>query len=443
MKYSDSGWLFQEGDFSNITRDISQQDLMKLLDLAKEDDLWRERIRNEAAYRDSHPSNSVAELLLDEIRLPNIAGTVVSYPFGDAITFGSTRHFFRGECAIYDKSIPSLNRKIAGMSPYTQELYRAVANMRIRHFSAFLWGLNITPRWMSTLCDINDLALAQHYGFETHLLDLTNDFKTALFFATNRYDAETDSYHPLTKKEIEQSEKTQYGIIFHTPNWTVDYFQPMAMIRSQMGKQMMGLSTGKIKCEVDSGDWDGIAFQIGFQPFMRCRAQSGFIFPMRKDAPLQENELFEKLRFKQSTKLSEKIFELMDGGKKTFPFEGLSEARSILTAMQNSWTFSKSDLDALFRQNKVDLSLFANSEDLEKALIEWHFAENSVRITEEPVSYPVSPNLIDRLNALYDSIDFEKEIGYLFHVKPEQRGRRDKIYTMLYGKHPEANEGDE
>lgn len=75
------------------------------------------------------------------------------------------------------------------------------------------------------------------------------------------------------------------------------------------------MESGEIRREADSGDWDGIAFQIGFQPFLRCRAQSGYIFPMRKDVPLQENPKFEKLRFKQTQKLSEKIFELMDGGK--------------------------------------------------------------------------------------------------------------------------------
>jgi len=186
------------------------------------------------------------------------------------------------------------------------------------------------------------MALAQHYGFETHLPDLTNDFRAALFFATNRYDPKTDSYYPLSKKEIEKSEKTQYGVIFHTPNWTIDFFQPLSMINSKAGKSMLGLSDmHDINCGIDSGDWDGIAFQIGFQPFLRCHSQSGFVFPMREDAPLQENNRFEKLRFKQSPKLSEKVYELMDEGKKIFPFEGLSEARPILTEMKNSWTFQK------------------------------------------------------------------------------------------------------
>ena len=55
------------------------------------------------------------------------------------------------------------------------------------------------------------------------LLDLTNDFRTALFFATCKYDYKTDSYRPLTKKDIEATEDSKYGVIFHSPNWVLDY----------------------------------------------------------------------------------------------------------------------------------------------------------------------------------------------------------------------------
>ena len=433
MKYSDSGWLFQGEVGSNIPHGISEKDIFSLLDLAREDKLWAKQVRSEVIYQDTHPGNSLTEFLLEQIRALNVAGSIVSYPFGDALTFGSSRHFFRGERAAYDKTVPSLNRKITGMSPRDQELYRAISHMRIHQFSEFLWNIHITPRWIATLSDINDLALAQHYGFETHLLDLTNDFKTALFFATSRYDAKTDSYYPLTKKDIEQSEKTRYGVIFHAPNWTIDYFQPMPNFESKAYKKLMGMESGEIRRAADSGDWDGIAFQIGFQPFLRCRAQSGYIFPMCKDVPLQENPKFEKLRFKQTQKLSEKVFELMDGGKKVFPYEGLSEARPVLTAMQNSWTFSEDDLNALFEWEQVDLSLFPNAKELKTAFAGWSFEGNTIKIIQDKVDYPIAPSIMERINAMYDSIDIEKEIGNIIHIRPEQKKYRDGIYTMLYG----------
>lgn len=68
-----------------------------------------------------------------------------------------------------------------------EELCRAVANLRIYQFSKLIWNIHIAPYWEARLCDINFKALAQHYGLETSLLDLTNDFKTALFFAICYY----------------------------------------------------------------------------------------------------------------------------------------------------------------------------------------------------------------------------------------------------------------
>lgn len=60
------------------------------------------------------------------------------------------------------------------------------------------------------------------------------------------------------------------------------------MFESKAGKKLMGLDTGEIKFEVDPGDWDEIAFQIGFHPFMRCAHrvdiyfQCGQMLPCRK-----------------------------------------------------------------------------------------------------------------------------------------------------------------
>lgn len=44
---------------------------------------------------------------------------------------------------------------------------------------------------------------------------------------------------------------------------------------------------------IESGCLDGIAFQIGMQPLMRCHYQSGYILPMIEDKPLEDNWEFE------------------------------------------------------------------------------------------------------------------------------------------------------
>ena len=74
---------------------------------------------------------------------------------------------------------------------------------------------------------------------------------------------------------------------------------------------------------IEDGCLDGIAFQIGIQPFMRCHYQSGYVLSMIEDKPLEKNPLFEKLHIKLTPELSEKVFNMMDGEKKVFP-NGLS-----------------------------------------------------------------------------------------------------------------------
>jgi hypothetical protein len=45
---------------------------------------------------------------------------------------------------------------------------------------------------------------------------------------------------------------------------------------------------------------------------------------MRNEPSLQENWHFENMRFKQSEELSQQVYQMMDGGKKVFPNEGVT-----------------------------------------------------------------------------------------------------------------------
>ena len=139
MRYSEDGWLFQSGEIKNITKDVSEADLFDLVRLAEEEDAWGARVHAEIEARDCLPGGHIRDFLLENIQIQNISGAVVSHPYGDILTFPSTRHFFRGENKEYAQTLPSLNRKISRLSPLEQELYCAVTNMRIEQFCKFLW----------------------------------------------------------------------------------------------------------------------------------------------------------------------------------------------------------------------------------------------------------------------------------------------------------------
>lgn len=344
------GCLYPE-EMAKDFHEITEEDICRLLLLAEEEDAWSEQIRRDVKQQLTGSNSPRSSILLDLMRPQYTGSTVVNYPFGKSIiTFNGRRHFFRGESMAYPYSLPSLNRKLKGMDARKQELYRAVANLRVAQFSEFIWKINIVPYWEAKLCDINYKALAQHYGFDTHLLDLTNDFRVALFFATCVYNSDTDEYMPLTNDIIEAKDENKHGVIFHTPNWLIDYRGSYSLAKWNAKYTM---KFNDFPFSFDSGDLDGLAFQVGYQPLMRCHNQYSYIFPLKNDNPLQNNQHFEKLHFIQSPELSQKVFDMMDGGKKVFPHEGISEAKDILDKMKRATVFSEEDIKEVYNVDGI------------------------------------------------------------------------------------------
>ena len=62
---------------------------------------------------------------------------------------------------------------------------------------------------------------------------------------------------------------------------------------------------------------------------------------------MQQNNHFEKLRFRQSVTLSKRIYDMMDSGKKIFSQEGIAEALPILQRIQSTVVFSHNDVQSV------------------------------------------------------------------------------------------------
>jgi hypothetical protein len=391
----EDGWLFENPE-ANQVHEISNLEMGSLFELAAQDDQWAANVEAELQSSAQRPFDRM-ELYRQFLGARNADKTMVPLPTGETIiTFNSRRHFFRGEPQVYERSVPSLNRKLYGKTPRAKALWRALADLRICQFRKFLWKIKAIPRWEETGCSVNVKALAQHYGFQTHLLDLTNDFNVALFFATCQYDADKDCYRPLTEAEVKEHPD---GVIFHTPDWQLDYLNGGL---SQIEFFMRYQAGPKEKYSLDNGDLDGIAFQIGYQPLCRCHAQRGYVLPMAVDAPLQENWHFEKLHFKQSVEFSQWVFDRMDGGKKVMPQEGISEAKEVLKKMKKSFTFSQDDVGFVYREENVDQTIFPTWKAFTAALKAFDFDGNTVKIQEDEVPYEVTQELLDRIDAQYE-----------------------------------------
>ena len=358
-------------------------------------------------------------------------------PYGlRIITFPSKRQLFRGEIQNYHRSIPSLNRILTDcMDEKEKELNRIIAHLRKWQFGNLIWNINIVPYWEAKLSDVNLDALAQHYGFATHLMDLTNDFKAALFFATCKYVPQTDSYRPLTQADIDKNEDTKFGYIFHAPDWIIDYmngggFMNWSFEHLHNGNPMEMQDRNR-RFYLQSGDMDGVALQIGYQPLQRCAHQSGYIYPMRNEKSLQENWHFEKLRFKHSVELSQQVYRMMDGGKKVFPNEGVTELHDYIERIKHSVVFAMDELQAVYDCDGVDKTIFPTIDDLKKALTGYATSDGIVAIQDEPIVYDIPKELLDVVNSHYDGKDLLAAIGGMLHQKdPDQEYRKQRCIEI-------------
>lgn len=438
MQYNESGWLFQKehGTIQNITKEVSYDDLHDLLIEADKDNAWAESVRQEVVYRDKvfngemkNPSHHI-DPIIDYFRVINTGGTVTHYPFGRIITFASRRHLFRGENQRYSYSESTLSRKVRGKSREEAELLYVVANMRVVQFRKLIWNINVVPYWEAKVSEVNYKALAQHYGLDTYLLDLTNDFRIALFFATCKY--EDGEYRPLTEDDIKASERSKYGVIFQTPDWVADYMQPRGAYKWYRNYEKIDkaeLEKRDHPFVIDAGYMDGIAFQIGLQPFYRCHMQSGFVYPMKTEKPLQDNPRFEKIVFRQNPELSEQVFYMMHEGKDVYPDEGIAKGMDVIDKIKAGKVFSKDDLDCAYYLDDCDKEIFSAQESLRIALERYGYT-----IQNDEVDYHFTQDQLDHINSLYDNRDLLAPVGNMLHVLPEDKKFREERCREIYGK---------
>lgn len=321
-------------------------------------------------------------------RDPKTSGFLMEYPHGIIIKQAERNHYYRGENQKYEKSLSSLLRKLNTLTNNERLIYEFVAHMRIGEFKHFLLSFDYVQNWEEHYGTVLYEALAQHYGLDTYWLDITNDFNTALFFATCRYDNIQNKWKPLTKEDTEKSEDAKFGYIFHIPAFQ----QRITNI----------LSHSALNCEKDSTTNN--ILPIGFQPFERCYMQHGYGIYMAKDNSLQKDITFEKLRFKHSEKLSQDVFNLMEAGRKIYPHEEFNVFDDIINIIKNTNTFSIK----AFEYAKDKLNYFSSPEDLHEAIIKVpNFFDRSIKVTTVP-AYKLSRQRRRNFDRKFKNFSIEK-----------------------------------
>lgn len=357
-------YLFQ-GKLDNTVHDITYEQIELLyrdnLREAKESQRITESSYRGENYYDKYGNNNFALQQEYIVRDPRTAGMRLYYPHGVVIEQAARRNFYRGENCVFPESLPTLQRSLKKYSTVKEkELYRLIADMRVAEFSFFLQKFQHVVKWKES--DVLYEALAQHYGLETSWLDITNDFNVALFFATCYW--ENGEWKPLTKKQTEVDERHKYGMIFHMPSnrmpvrWSMAIPKFMPWTDKVVGETADGNKIYEhLEYPIYRGDVGNLIYPLGFQPFMRCHMQNGYGIYMRTPHPLQEDFEFEKLRFRHSEKLSQRVFELMRGGELIYPHEGLKQAGFIIEQIKTATSFSEEAFRyALYRSHYYRLS---------------------------------------------------------------------------------------
>lgn len=388
------------GKLSNDPYIITYDDIRRmydenLCDAAECESVTQSSYRGESFYsNDGRPGtgklqdNRMAFFKEVLYRDTKTSGFVMSYPHGVVIQQGERGSYYRGENQIYDKSGTTLSRKLDQYSFDREKLlYRLIADMRIEEFGFFIQKFDRTKCWTENGLTLLTEPLAQHYGLETDWLDITNDFNVALFFATCFWSNADRKWYPLTKEQTEKNEKTKFGVLFHAPYWRIN--------EEQMFKIMQ------------TGRDEGAILPIGYQPFMRCHSQYGYGIHMQHSIPLQSNLAFEKLHFRHSEKLSKSVFNLMDGGKKIYPQEGLDEFTDVIEKISLATQFSEAAFIAALRKNRITTFSDKYRAELEKFSI----GSKNIRICGDEHPFYVSRQRIRYANRKDAGFSIQKEYG--------------------------------
>lgn len=245
------------------------------------------------------------------------AGGIVEYPHGKVMQQGLKPFYYRGQIKDYGTSKSTLSRMLQGKDDETKKIATFVNQMRLEEFNELICQLEQVKNWR--FGDVFTYAIAQHYGFASDIIDITDDLDVALFFASCKHIA-NNQYRPLSKEDIKDN---RYGMLF---------------IRNQ-NKDLIDPNNLKV-------------FPIGFQPFTRCHNQRGYFVHANNDKDLQTNKDFEKYYFEHSIDLSEEIFNKFNKGADLFKYDALVELKDLMEDIQSATTFSMKSFETVYNMNK-------------------------------------------------------------------------------------------
>ena len=336
----------------------------------------------------------------------HVNGNVFTLPHGVVMSHGLMPFYYRGEVKEHKTCYSSLFRifeEIGDLSK-DQKIRKVFLNqLRISEFSCLINNLIQAGKWHYG--SIFVYAIAQHYGFDTDIIDFTNDLDVALFFACCKYDKENNNYLPLTENDIRC--KYRYGYLYERRAYENEIL--LTILNQRILSERPLNDHLVITSAVEDSDWvrligkPRLVLPIGYQPFSRCNRQKGyFIHPHFGDDTRAENYFETIYKFEHSVELSEELCKKYKSGDELFNCEIGDELSDIIEKIKNATTFSyESFEDAYYYLHHLHEDF--TREDWKKDLTE------NEEIAFGKADYELSNEKIETINKKWSIKKFIKE----------------------------------
>lgn len=199
--------------------------------------------------------------------------------------------FLRGQNRYFEQSFPSIFRVQTNIN---EEEYFVVSRVKSAEFLLVCKTHPVICE-LSKVLKVEDLAIAQHYGFPTEYMDITNYKWVAAFFATTLFN--DNSYQP-----VETGFGNGYGIIYMSKN------NVNLLMKTVFNKFCT----------------------LGFQYFARPSSQNSLMYKVERGENFDAHPAFDRIVFRHNTEASKLVYNYSFHQNRFFPKDTVSEiAREI------------------------------------------------------------------------------------------------------------------
>lgn len=326
------------------------------------------------------------------------------------------RFLYRGQNKPYDRILSSFARGDSDDHLVSNLKCEDFISLLRTHplFMMFERGIHLEPERKPFFFEMNYYGLAQHYNFNTGLVDFSSDISVAAFFACTK-NVGNDIYEPIT-----DTNKYPYGVIY-----------------------AHGI--------IPIGSFVGCGFRsIGLQVYPRTGAQKGFFY-QEGSSRLPLEEMVSAYYFRHDADCSRKIFELQKQGYSLFPKDDIQPyAQEILNSQEvtstafvnNLYTNQENSEVNLAKLNKKDINVnwgkrWCFTPDMLRSYYQniknglWEefcnqiafVDKNELQLKESLLKIPKSPYY----RQFFDEREFEKLQYLLLDEKTRAEGNRKRV----------------